>query len=275
MMGYNKKIYVKTCLFGLSIFGSILISVGDYDGYLNLFNQIPDFKNLNEIDNVNLKIQKTFILLGVISKEILNEYHWFRLIISLIFSLYLWWIYKEVSKNHKTDPTVFILLHYCFVFFILQTWYIRQGLSAVIIIYGLLLIDRKRLFFAFINITLAITIHYSAVVVFILAYLIKILPPKFIICLLIISVLTINFQISILSKIEYLLEYLLQDNINPIKIYKDSEWDVISNGISISNMIIIASLIFILKRQKFLFRNQDNLIIGILSTIPIVPQNFY
>lgn len=150
----------------LILFSGLRTESNDYDGYREIFNQVPTLFNLsiNWFISKSVNVEYGFIILSSFVKIFSNNIVLFMLIVStlsLFLNSYVIW---------KTSPYVFLslLLYFSHNFILKETIQIRQGLASAIILYAFYKHINKRL----VNflIILAGSIQASAFLVFIPIY---------------------------------------------------------------------------------------------------------
>ncbi len=153
-------------IFSLILFCGLRTESNDYDGYREIFSQVPSMVDLSYewIISKSVNVEYGFIILSSFIKLFSNNVVCLMLVVasmSIILNSYVIW---------KLSPYVFLslLLYFSHNFILKETIQIRQGLASAIILYGFYKQNNKLL--VFLLVMVAGSIQSSAYLVFIPLY---------------------------------------------------------------------------------------------------------
>jgi hypothetical protein len=160
----NRKLSKVILFFLIFYCGLRPLTVGsDTKMYSNIFESSS---NVMTNDSLQISYQTTFLFFNIVKtiSLITSNYVVFFLIISSIFNLILYWLIKRYNPNYLNS----ILFMYAFSFFYYTFSIngIRNGLSYVILLAGIMLFLENKKTVAFFLFLISFSIHASSLIVF-------------------------------------------------------------------------------------------------------------
>jgi hypothetical protein len=164
----RKRVYFSIFVVVLSILAFLRYGIGpDYFSYQYLYERL-NVSVLHELKNGLDNQELGFRLIGSFLKKTGFTYQMYLVLFAGINLIYVAKICKKYSKN----PTMSMLLYFCFYYFVWTYSGLRQGITISVGVYYLLeYMGNKNLFkLTFIVILLSL-VHTSAIIIFPLTYL--------------------------------------------------------------------------------------------------------
>jgi hypothetical protein len=234
----------------LIVFAGFRFASNDYNGYVEIYNNIPDFFNLNQkwfIDN-NLNVEIGFIYFCSILKLITsNPLILFIAVSTISVTLNFWTI-------NKLSPYIFlsILLYYVYNYLLKETIQIRQGLTSALLMTSFLYYNNR--IKSLILILFAITVQSTAAIALPFLLLNKILFKKNITYY---YILAFVFLLSIIYSGRNAFEYIMNVMSLPPSLTVYFGWEEFDYNLGYINPILIKQIII----SVLLIKNRNELII--------------
>lgn len=159
------SLFILAILF-LILFCGLRTESNDYDGYKEIFSQVPSFANLNYewLISKSINVEYGFIILSSFIKLFSSNVVYLMLVVAALS------IFLNSHVIWKVSPYVFLslLLYFSHNFILKETIQIRQGLASAIILYAFYKNNNK--LFVVLLVMLAGSIQSSAYLTFVPLY---------------------------------------------------------------------------------------------------------
>lgn len=250
---------------------------GDVDGYINIFENIKTLSYYFQGDftytfYIKYYIEWLFSFINSFVKTLGFDYYVVFLITSLLINTYIVKSIVIFNQKVKINYIIFFIIYFNFAYFLTQMWYIRQGLAGIFILYGVFCFFNKKRLKSYIYMVLAAGIHATSTLV-LLPFLVIFfkLHGRYILLLLIGSIIVYFFKIPILEYIINFSKLFMSQDINFLLTYSE-EFSDAKTGLAFGTYLNILISFYILIVRSKIFN--ENIFYKIIASYVILSSIF-
>ena len=145
---------------------------GDTLVYIELFDDYPTFTELFDFDFVSADFNPLWYVFNAIIKSIWNDFTFFQIVHAVVVNGVFFWFFRKYTKYFFTA----IVLYYIPFYLLYNTEVLRESLAVCVLMLSFSLLLKRKYFKYFICCLIALGFHYSALMLFVIPFILSL--PK-------------------------------------------------------------------------------------------------